>query len=124
MVGFGNSTKEEIASGIYAPLVDQYVRVLFGGNGVIVGRLSFTDHVRTYLQPYIVPTGTDLLDKARITEDKPAVIRTDSITAVIPLNTGKEYLERIVQDAAESNKIKRFLREKDLKKKGYFEDRK
>ncbi len=124
MAGFGNSTNEEKPSGIYAQLVDNYVRVLFGGNGVIVGRLSFTDHVKTHLQPYIVPTGTDLLDEARIVEDKPATIRTDSITAVIPLGVDKEYLERIVEDATESNRIKRFLREKDLKRKGYFEDRK
>lgn len=125
MTGFGrDSAKGEKSSGIYALLVDQYVRVLFSGNNFVVGKLSFTNHTETQLQPYVTYTGTELSDEARIVEGKPAVIRTDTITAVTPLEVGKEYLEKVVADTAESNRMKRFLREKDLRKKGYFDDKK
>lgn len=124
MTGFGkDSTKDEKSSGIYAPLVDQYVRVLLSGSGVIVGRLSYTDHTKTQLQPHIAVTDTDLSDEARIVENPPAVVRTDAITSVIPLGIGKEYLEKIVTDAAEKNRMNIFKREKDLREKGYFENK-
>ena len=125
MTGFGQDSKNENkSSGIYARLLGLYVRVFFGGNNVLVGRLYFTDHVQTHLDPYIVNLGTDLSTETRIVKDDPAIIRTDSITAVIPLGLERNYLEKIVREAAEKDVINTFLREKDLRKKGFYEEKK
>ena len=114
----GPPKKDEKPTGLYAPLVDRYVRVSVHGE-TIIGKLVHTDYEKSYLQPHTVGVGTFLSSRVNKISDKPAIIDTKAIDFMLSTGTGEEYLDEIVRDTEEQSKRDQFLKEKDLRDKGY-----
>ena len=119
MVGFVSDQNSTESSGLYVDFVDQYVRVYTKQGGQFLGKLIYTDPNKTKFQPYLLDVNTPLNIKAKIVEDRFSQIDTEVIAGIAPVSDGRTYLEEIVRDVAEQNKINTFLRNKDLESKGY-----